>query len=184
MAIYGFIGGDMFISILSKKDKIEIGVLYIITKNKPTMKFLNSPIEYILFLLFVIYVVFPLETPVGIAKIVNSPLGMILLFLLEIAFLYFNPLLAGLFLFVVYELVRRSMQVLKTKEKWSDNIPNVQNMEKPVLRTSTTTPTEKTLEEQIVEKMSPIGGGSSKETEYVNTSFRPISTDIHSASLV
>lgn len=89
------------------------------------MKFQNlfrkiTMIEILILVIFVIYLVLPVKTPHSIAPFIESPLGIVVIFLLAIfLFLYSNPILAVLFVFVAYELLRRSIV------KLSPSVPNV-----------------------------------------------------------
>jgi hypothetical protein len=68
-----------------------------------------SLIESVVIVIFVLYIVFPIPTPAGISSYVESPLGMVSIVLVLIyLFLNSNPILAVLFIFVGYELLRRS----------------------------------------------------------------------------
>jgi len=66
-------------------------------------------IEIVVIVIFILYIVFPVPTPAGIAPYIESPLGMVsILLVLVYLFLKSNPILAVLFIFVGYELLRRS----------------------------------------------------------------------------
>ena len=68
-----------------------------------------SLIESVVIVIFVLYIIFPIPTPAGISSYVESPLGMVSIVLVLIyLFLNSNPILAVLFIFVGYELLRRS----------------------------------------------------------------------------
>jgi len=65
--------------------------------------------EIILLVLFIIYIIFPLQTPAPLASFIESPLGIIVLFCIIIyLFIYTNPILGVIYIFVAYELLRRS----------------------------------------------------------------------------
>jgi hypothetical protein len=67
------------------------------------------PWQMFLFFIFVIYVIFPIPTPSSIAFLIDSSLGMIFIFCITLfLFLYTNPILAVTYIFVAYELLRRS----------------------------------------------------------------------------
>jgi hypothetical protein len=68
-----------------------------------------SLIEIVVIVVFVLYIIFPVPTPSLISPYVESPLGMVsILLVLIYLFLNSNPILAVLFIFVGYELLRRS----------------------------------------------------------------------------
>jgi hypothetical protein len=73
------------------------------------------PWQIFLFVIFVIYVIFPIPTPTSIAYLIDSSLGMIFIFCITLfLFLYTNPVLAITYVFVAYELLRRSSTDCKT----------------------------------------------------------------------
>lgn len=142
------------------------------------MKFIRSPFEYLLLFLFVLFLVFPFPIPPLIGNLVNSPLGMIALFLFIIAlFIYLHPVIGVLSIFVAYELIRRSTPSVTGKTEYVQYTP--ENRDEEIKKLNP--PEEKTLEESIVSKMSPIG--QSNVSDYVNTSFKPIADNNHNASL-
>ena len=68
-----------------------------------------SPLETSALVLFVIYIIFPFRTPMFLAGIVNTPLGLIAVLIVTLyLFFYTNPLLGVVYIFVAYELLRRS----------------------------------------------------------------------------
>jgi len=76
--------------------------------------------EGTLLVIFIIYLIFPVHTPHIVAPFVESPLGMIAIFCVAVyLFVYSNPVLAVLFVFVAYELLRRG------SVKLSPSVPHV-----------------------------------------------------------
>lgn len=66
-------------------------------------------VEIVVLLLFILYIVFPVPVPRAVGPYIESPIGMILILaVLVFLFIYSNPILAVLFIFVGYELLRRS----------------------------------------------------------------------------
>jgi len=133
------------------------------------------PQELLLFVLFVLYVVFPMDMPSPIASWIDSSLGMVALFVITVyLFLKTNPLLGVLFIFVAYELIRRSSNVT-ARSAIIDYTPSQDKKE--VDFASLNAPLEKkTLEEEMVEIRAPIGG--SNPADYVNSEFKPVSDKI------
>jgi len=137
-------------------------------------------LELILLGCFIIYVVFPISTPSFLAGFIESSLGMVLLFLVTIfLFFYTNPILGVIFVFVAYELLRRSSNI-------SGNTAIIQHtpsqLMKDVEMASMNPPKKETLEEEIVEKMAPIG--KSDMSIYTPSTFKPVAENVGSASLV
>ena len=92
-------------------------------------------------------------------------------------FFHVNPVVAVLFVFVAYELLRRSSN--KTgKAIIQKHTPTQQKKDEKMKKMN---PEKKeTLEEEIVEKMAPVG--KSDMISYVTTSFSPVAEEVGSAS--
>jgi len=136
--------------------------------------------EIILFVLFILYVVFEIPTPELIASYVDTPVGMIVvLFLCLYSFMFFHPLLGIVALFVGYELVRRSAKV-------NNRVPMIlytpTQAKKDAEMAAMQPPKEKTLEEEMVEQMAPIG--KSSMITYTVSDYKPIADDTHGATLI
>ena len=68
-----------------------------------------DPIEITALVIFVLYLVFPVNTPPQLAKIITTSIGLLILFGVAVyLFLNTHPAVAILYIFVVYELIRRS----------------------------------------------------------------------------
>jgi len=160
--------------------------------------------EILLFVLFVVYLIFPIKTPVMIAPYIESPLGMIVIILITIyLFLYSNPILAILYIFVGYELIRRSNVSNDTKmnpinkvrfdgevkvmdgEK-SGQVAYIQNTPSEETRAAemqSLNPKQKvTLEEDMVNEYAPIG--TSAPIAIIESSFKPVSDNLKGASFI
>ena len=148
------------------------------------MKFLNNfkkmtQLEMVLALLFVLYIILPIEMPEMISQLIDGSMGMIVLFGLAV-YLFFNvnPVLAVLFVFVAYELLRRSSKatgkeiIMKHTPSQAKKDEKMKNMN-PVKK--------ETLEEEIVEKMAPVG--KSEMLSYVTSSFSPVAEEVNGASV-
>ncbi len=138
-----------------------------------------SLLELTLFGLFVIYLVLPIETPNMVAPYIDSPVGMVSIFIITLyLFLYTNPVLGILYIFVAYELLRRSMKVgnvgstsyiqYSPSQRKRDSDLKQMNQHKSA-----------SLEEDVVAKMAPLG--HSDLSAYIDTSFKPISENVHNA---
>jgi len=177
------------------------------------VKFLKTdikikPLEVVLFVLFIFYLVFQIKTPKFLSPWLNNPIGVVVVLLFALyVFLYTNPVLGILSIFVAYELIRRSGEIYnkelpndlispsstyltdfsRSLNKEDTNNTNVvshgstqmvgSSLDTPV---STLVPTSSiNLEEEVIRQMAPIGGSSS--LEYVVTQFKPISENTHNA---
>jgi hypothetical protein len=134
-----------------------------------------APQEMVLFILFVLYIVFPMDMPYLIASWIDSALGMVVLFVIAVyLFLNTNPLLGVLFVYVAYELIRRSSNVT-ARSAIIQYTPSQEK--KDVTLTSLNAPLEKkTLEEEMVEIRAPIG--KELPTEYIESGYKPVSDKI------
>ena len=130
----------------------------------------STPLEIILIIVFVLYIIFPIPTPAFIASSVDSSLGILVIFCVTVyLFLYTSPILGILYILVGYELIRRS-SLVTARSAIIDYTPTQAN--KDVQLQKMNPPQTRTLEEDIIEMRAPIG--KSSEMEYVNTSFQPI----------
>jgi len=70
-----------------------------------------SKLEVLLLIVFIIYIVFPIETPSYLMTSVVSPLGMLIIFITSVyLFFHANSIVAVIYVLVAYELLRRSSQ--------------------------------------------------------------------------
>ena len=136
--------------------------------------------DIILLALFVIYVVFPVPTPQWLVPLIDSPVGMLVIFAATISlFVYRSPILGVLCIFVAYELLRRNhyippaspisgqTQYLANRvpqkiHTQSEKNAELQNMN-PVKSA--------TLEEEVIAKEAPVG--VSQLPVGMETSFHP-----------
>lgn len=186
-------------------------------------------LEILLLIIFIFYLIFQVKTPSMLIEFVNSNLGMIVILIITAyLFLFTNPILGVLSIFVVYELIRRSsigtsyspsvhvsgstrmynpQKIMNDPEEnkplhsilglpninpkksindLSPVVPNIQYTKNSNKRTMEmhrmNPPSEVTLEEEVVTKLAPIG--QTQSSGYIDTTFKPISENIHSASTV
>ena len=144
------------------------------------LKLNASPLEVIIFILFVFYLVFQIKTPDFLAGFIDSPIGMILVLCFAVyMFLYSHPILGILSIFVAYEVIRRS-SLTTGKVVLAQYTPTQPKIDAEIKAMNP--PKEKTLEEDVVEQMAPIG--KSEPAGYVMTSFKPVAEDVHGASVM
>lgn len=128
---------------------------------------------------FVLYLVFPMNAPNMMANMVDSTLGMVAIFSVAVfLFYYANPVLAVVFLFVAYELMRRSSS---QTGKAAIAVHTPTQVKKDITMKAMNPPKKETLEEDIVEKMAPIG--HSDMSVYNATSYKPVAEDVGTASM-
>ena len=134
-----------------------------------------SPLEVILFILFVAYLVFQPSTPPVLTPFVDNLFGTIVVISLALyMFLYMHPVLGVLGIFVAYELIRRTSTKTVAMIQYSPEQP-VKDMAMKRMNP----PKERTLEEAMVAKMAPVSDGGIIVTDYV-----PVADDVRGASMI
>lgn len=156
-----------------------------------------SFLEIVLIIIFTVYIISPVESPIAVSNFVGSPLGLIAIFVVTaFLFIYTNPILGILYLFVAYEMLRRSDKVATvhhndqsygkflpiTMPLAPTTMPNMTPMLN-ALKAQTSTdvvPLTHSLEEEIISSNVSIPEGDTMN--YVETLFKPIVGNIHNAS--
>jgi hypothetical protein len=132
--------------------------------------------EIILVILFIIYLIMGYKTPNPLANFINTIVGKIIILIIVIyLFLYTNPILAVLALFVAFELYRRSTTGISQTEMRS-YIPSEQK------KTSQFTAFNQypyTLEQEVVSKMAPI---MRTGTSLHPATYKPLLDNLYDAS--
>jgi hypothetical protein len=178
------------------------------------MKFPNivksfSVFEIVLSIIFVLYLFVPFHVPMSVAAAANSPYSIMFFFLVTILlFLFTNPIVALLYMFFAYELVRRSFIQLqqslnlrsvphvpvpaviqqkfennrtkKIKPTIRDGIPAVHS-EINADQESSFSQGHSGLETDLVDKLAPIG--KSETSVPVESSFGPMYQSVGTASV-
>ena len=142
-----------------------------------------SPLEIAALVIFVIYIIFPFKSPAFLSGSVNTPIGLVVLLVVTLyLFFYTNPILGVVYIFVAYELLRRTSLV---KVGNSDNymIQYTPNEGKRVQEMKQMNPPAKlTLEEDIIAKMAPATQFNPRPIQN-GTDFKPVAEKISGASL-
>jgi Ca2+/Na+ antiporter len=170
-----------------------------------------SPFELILMIIFIYYLILPVQFPKSINDFINTSIGIMIIFIICAAlFLYCNPILGVLFIFVFYEFIYRSYKFVINKnirhdkiDHVIDNTPSIvkQNYHNKNLKKVTpseisydklykpenvfqkdkiTIEEESSLETELVNKMAPIG--HSDPAMFIETSYKPTFQNIGNAS--
>ena len=155
-----------------------------------------SPPEFVLLGVFIVYILFPISTPMEIAPLIDSPLGYVSIFVITLLlFVYTSPVLGVLYIFVAYELIRRSSlqgnHIQNPQQLSGENstqympthVPKVVTTQsvKDAEMASMNPSRETTLEEEIVELRAPIG--KSDPVKYTESSFKPVAHKLVGASM-
>jgi hypothetical protein len=139
-----------------------------------------SKMEIGMLIIFVIYLVMDIYPPEMLASYLDTSLGMVGILLVTLyVFMNYNPILGVVFLFVAYEIVRRSARV-NNRVPMVQYTPSQAKKDAELAEMNPAPPT--SLEEEIVDKMAPVG--KSSLISYTMSQFKPVSTDIHNASLI
>ena len=136
--------------------------------------------DFGMLVLFVIYLVLDIYPPELLASYIDTSLGMVGILLTTLyVFMNFNPILGVVFLFVAYEIVRRSARV-------NNRVPmmlHTPSQAKKDAELAAMNPVaSSSLEEDMVHQMAPVG--KSSLISYTMSEYKPVSTDIHNASSI
>jgi len=132
--------------------------------------------ELVLVILFIVYLILGLKTPQPIANVVDTLVGKIVIILLVIyLFMYANPVLAVLALFVAFDLIRRSSMAtgIDALQKFAPS------EEKKMSQFTAYNQFPYTLEQEVVAKMAPIMKSGSSLTQ---ASYKPMLDNLYDAS--
>jgi hypothetical protein len=139
-----------------------------------------SKYEAILLILFIIYLIFDIQPPDAFAAVVDTPIGMVLVLLLTLMnFMRSNVILGVVGLFVAYEVVRRSARV---NNRVPMEIYTPSQMNKDIELVQMNPPVDMSLEEEMVDKMAPVG--KSSMITFTMSEYKPIATETHNASTI
>ncbi len=129
----------------------------------------------VLFVLFLVVDVYP---PEGIASYIDTSIGMVVVLLTALyVFMNYSPVVGVVFLLVAYEIVRRSARI-NNRVPMMLHTPSQAKKDAELAEMNPAQPT--TLEEEMVDKMAPIG--KSSLISYTMSEYKPVATDIHNAS--
>jgi hypothetical protein len=132
--------------------------------------------ETLLTLVFIIYLIMGYKTPEPVADVVDTLIGKAIIFVVVVSlFVYTNPILAVLGLFVAFDLIRRSSAVtgIDALKKYAPS------EEKRSSQFSAFNQFPYTLEQEIVKKMAPIIQTSSTMTR---ASYSPMLENLYDAA--
>jgi len=131
-------------------------------------------------LLIAIFILFPVRVPGWM----NSPAAYIVFFVAAVLlFMHANPVLGVLFLFVIYEIIRRASAsdfkpaTAFSAPQYAEPMVELREADSMVDNTKK----DKTLEEEFVNTLAPIG--HSETPKYDNDSVKPVSSNVGNASM-
>jgi len=145
-----------------------------------------TSVEIVLAVLFVLFVVVPLRIPPFLAEFFDSALGVLLLFLVALyLFIYHNPIVGILFLFVSYELVRRSSQVTSSSALVHHS-PSQTKKDKELkeLNDESESHMATSLEQEMVLLRAPPKSDNDAAAPYVESQYKPVADKLNGASFI
>ena len=142
-----------------------------------------SPLELVLFVVFLLYLIFPIPTPAFLIQYINTNLSIGLIIIITLYMLFYTtPILGVLSIFVAYELLRRSSNgLVRPKVPLVRHTPSQPRKDKEMKEFNPTV--EVTLEEQVINSMAPVGK-SPVLGEIIESAFKPVQDKIDGASMV
>jgi hypothetical protein len=137
-----------------------------------------SQMEMGMLVLFVLFLVFDVYPPEAVAAYIDTSIGMVVILLIALyVFMNYSPVVGTVFLLVAYEIVRRAARV-NNRVPMMLHTPSQDKKDAELAEMNPAQPT--TLEEEMVEKMAPVG--KSSIISYTMSEFKPVASDVHNAS--
>lgn len=131
--------------------------------------------QIIIGILLIAFIIIPINVPIMVH---NVYLLLILGVIIIVLFMVAHPILGVLSLLASYVLLQRTntatTTILQTQEHKDDEFKQV--IAKPN--------TENTLEQQVIDKLSPLASPFNNPSMFINTSFKPVNEPIGTASLI
>lgn len=177
--IFWSVVSNMFRLLLIDSEK-TCYIIYITTMDLLSHFRSLSKLEMVILALFAVYIAVDIKMPESIASYIDSPLGMVGVLLVALfLFVYYNPILGVVGLFVAYEVVRRSAR-MNNRVPMMTYVPTQAKKDAEIAEMNPSVPT--TLEEEMVAQMAPIG--KSSLITYVSSDYKPVAENVHNASMM
>lgn len=139
-----------------------------------------SPLEIAALVIFVIYIIFPFKSPAFLSGTINTPIGLVVILIVTLyLFFYTNPILGVVYIFVAYELIRRSSLVRRGS---ADNYmvrSSPSEIQRAVEMEQMNPVRTVTLEEDVISKMAPA---QIFHDNTIDTGFKPVAERVVGAS--
>ena len=164
--------------------------------------------DIMLVVLFVFYLLLPIQIPSGLANIATSSIGFVTLFIVTVGlFVYMHPIVGILYIFVAYEFIQRSISAIRQnqnlnsvphapsviKQKYANNKAKTMKSTisaavKPAIYDNVSAEEQSsfsgnsyTLETELVDKLAPVG--QSDATTPIESSYGPVYQSTGGASV-
>ena len=142
-------------------------------KTQNTTNLMSS--QLFLLIIFVVYIVFNVQTPQPLASMIDSTLGyVVIIALFAILAINLNPIVIVVGIFAIYLLFKRSS--ISTGSLAMTKFLPTENVKSQYLSAFNQIPV--TLEEEVVQQMAPLQPGPAMAPK----SFLPIMDNLHNAS--
>ena len=142
-------------------------------KTQNTTNLMSS--QLFLLIIFVVYIVFNVQTPQPLASMIDSTLGyVVIIALFAILAINLNPIVIVVGIFAIYLLFKRSS--ISTGSLAMTKFLPTENVKSQYLSAFNQFPV--TLEEEVVQQMAPLQPGPAMAPK----SFLPIMDNLHNAS--
>ena len=129
----------------------------------------------VLDLLFIMYILFDIETPTALAKLVDTPVGNIMTVLFAVSmFAVSGPIAGVLALLAAYTMITRSSRATGSVFKQLEH--EAEEIKMQMFNQYNSNPT--TLEEDVITDMSPI----IRDDGGMNADFKPVLGNLNNAS--
>ena len=130
--------------------------------------------EAVVMMLMALYVIFPIETPMALAKKIDTELGKIVVYVAALAMFSCSVEFGVLSLLVAYTLVKRSSEM--TGSNYMKSSEGAEEIKMEILEKYNDFP--KTLEEKVVENMAPLVIDSAPS----NLDYKPVLSKLNDAA--
>jgi len=125
-------------------------------------------------MLMALYVIFPIETPMGLAKMIDTEMGKIIVYVAALSMFAHSLEFGILSLLVAYTLIKRSSEM--TGSNFMKSSEGAEEIKMDMLKKYNAFP--KTLEEQVVENMAPLVINDAPS----NVDFKPTLSKLNDAA--
>jgi type II secretory pathway component PulC len=138
-----------------------------------------TPVEIVFLVIIASFIFFPIPMPSQIFPFVNTNLGLAVLVLLALYLLLNTTPLIGIFsVFAIYIFMTRCSSGSNIMNTPSRTLTTSENVKKTnVMKKMNVNQNKKTLEEEMVDIMAPVGQSPTPE-EFIDTSFKPVNSNI------
>uniref|UniRef100_A0A6C0CPF0 Uncharacterized protein n=1 Tax=viral metagenome TaxID=1070528 RepID=A0A6C0CPF0_9ZZZZ len=130
--------------------------------------------EAVVMMLMALYVIFPIETPMGLAKMIDTEMGKIIVYVAALSMFAHSLEFGILSLLVAYTLIKRSSEM--TGSNFMKSSEGAEEIKMDMLKKYNAFP--KTLEEQVVENMAPLVINDAPS----NVDFKPTLSKLNDAA--